>query len=324
MGDDVRHPHRHEREGLLRDPGARAELDDVRRRQDLDVHDPLRGDLVGRRPAHRQGRRLHVQPDHEGHVRADELRQLRREHHLGDGARRHDRRHEDQGADPDHDPAGGADPARAHLEQGLDEKQVKSFANQTDVVGSGPFQLVERKTGQFIRLKANKGYWGGAPKIDELVFRVYTNADALGQALKSGEVDFADALDADVWQSLKNTPGVAAYAAKYYSFNELAFNTGAALGDGTPIGDGHPALKDKRVRRRAVATRSTGRRSSTGCSTGTAPRARRSSRRSTPRSTSSRPSPYTFDLARPTSCSTRPATRRARTASGRCPAAAGR
>jgi len=125
---------------------------------------------------------------------------------------------------------------------------VKSYANETDVVGSGPFELIERKPGQFIRLRANKGYWDGGPKIDELVFRVYANADALAQALKTGEVDIADNLDADVWESLKNTPGVVAYPAKYYGFDEIAFNTGAALDDGTPIGDGHPALKDKRVR----------------------------------------------------------------------------
>jgi peptide/nickel transport system substrate-binding protein len=135
-----------------------------------------------------------------------------------------------------------------HIWSKVTEAKVKSYANETDVVGSGPFTLVERKAGQFARLTANKTYWDGAPKIDELVFRVYANADALAQALKAGEVDIADALDADVWQSLKNTAGVVTYAAKYYGFDELAFNTGAALDDGTAIGDGHPALKDKRVR----------------------------------------------------------------------------
>ena len=34
----------------------------------------------------------------------------------------------------------------------------------------------------------------------------------------------------------------------YSGFNELAFNAGAALDTGEPIGDGHPALKDKRLR----------------------------------------------------------------------------
>jgi peptide/nickel transport system substrate-binding protein len=135
-----------------------------------------------------------------------------------------------------------------HIWSKVTATQVKSYANQSDVVGSGPFTLVERKAGQFIRLRANTGYWDGVPKIDELVFRVYANADALAQALKAGEVDVADGLDADVWQSLRSVDGITAYAAKYYGFDEIAFNTGAALDDGTPIGDGHPALKDKRVR----------------------------------------------------------------------------
>ena len=38
--------------------------------------------------------------------------------------------------------------------------------------------LAERSTGQFVRLTANKSYWGGAPKIGEGIFRVFNNADA--------------------------------------------------------------------------------------------------------------------------------------------------
>jgi peptide/nickel transport system substrate-binding protein len=135
-----------------------------------------------------------------------------------------------------------------HVWSKVSEKDVKTYKNEDGVVGSGPFVLAERKVGQFIRFTANKQYWGGAPKIDELVFRVYRNADSLAQALKKGEVDFADNLDASVWDSLKDTPGITAWSGKYGGFDELAFNTGAALDDGTPIGDGHPALKDKVVR----------------------------------------------------------------------------
>ena len=123
--------------------------------------------------------------------------------------------------------------------------------------------LAERKTGQFIRLTANKSFWGGAPKIDELVFRVFNNQDAMVQGLKKGEVDFVDGLEANVFESLKDTPGVTRVKGAYSGFDELAMNVGAALDDGTPIGDGHPALKDKRVRqaiahavdRKALVTR---------------------------------------------------------------------
>ena len=135
-----------------------------------------------------------------------------------------------------------------HIWKDISAKEVETFENDKNAVGSGPFILEERKTGQFVRLRANKSYWAGAPKIDELVFRPFNNADALLQALKKGEIDFADDLDPAPFNSLKNTPGITAVAADYPGFNELAFNTGAALDTGEPIGDGHPALKDKRLR----------------------------------------------------------------------------
>jgi peptide/nickel transport system substrate-binding protein len=135
-----------------------------------------------------------------------------------------------------------------HIWKDIDEKKVSTFDNEKNAVGSGPFVLAERKTGQFVRLTANKSYWGGAPKIDEVVYRVFNNADAELQALKKGEIDFADNLDPAPFNSLKNTPGITTVPAQYSGFDELAFNTGAALDTGQPIGDGHPALKDKRLR----------------------------------------------------------------------------
>src|SRR6185503_9700733 len=55
-------------------------------------------------------------------------------------------------------------------------------------------------------------------------------------------------LGANVFKSLEGVDGVTTRDAAYSGFDEIAFNSGAALDDGTPIGDGHPALKDKRVR----------------------------------------------------------------------------
>jgi peptide/nickel transport system substrate-binding protein len=135
-----------------------------------------------------------------------------------------------------------------HIWKDIDEKEVSTFDNEKNAVGSGPFKLEERSTGQFVRLSANKSYWAGAPKIDEVVYRVFNNADAQLQALKKGEIDFADQLDPAPFNSLQDTPGITTVPGKYSGFNELAFNTGAALDTGEPIGDGHPALKDKRLR----------------------------------------------------------------------------
>jgi peptide/nickel transport system substrate-binding protein len=139
-----------------------------------------------------------------------------------------------------------------HVWSSVDAKAVKSFANEPEpgqtLVGSGPFLVVERRTGQFIRMVANDNYYKGRPNVDELVFRVYNNPDALGQALVKGEIDIATGLTADVFSTLEGQEGITTYAGSYSGFNELAFNMGAALTDGTPIGDGNPHMQDQKVR----------------------------------------------------------------------------
>jgi peptide/nickel transport system substrate-binding protein len=138
-----------------------------------------------------------------------------------------------------------------HVWEEIDGKEVSDYRNEPGpdgIVGSGPFVLTEYRKGQFIRLRANQDYWGGAPKVDELVFRVFNNQDSMAQALKRGEIDFADSLEANIFDALEGSDGIETVPAEYSGFNEIAFNYGAALDDGTPIGDGHPALKDRDVR----------------------------------------------------------------------------
>jgi peptide/nickel transport system substrate-binding protein len=139
-----------------------------------------------------------------------------------------------------------------HIWKAIDEKAVKSYKNEgtpaAPTVGSGPFTMVERRVGQFIRMQANPSFYRGKPAVDEVVFKIYKNQDALGQALVKGEIDFADSLESNVFKSLEGKPGITTISAQYSGFNELAFNTGAALADGTAIGDGSPLLKDKKLR----------------------------------------------------------------------------
>ncbi len=139
-----------------------------------------------------------------------------------------------------------------HVWSQIDGEEVRSYPNEpTDgqpIVGAGPYLLVERQKGQFVRFEANPDYWKGTPAFDELVFRVYKNDDALGQALRKGEVDFAHDMQANIFDAVSKDEGITALEAANYDFSEIGFNTGAALADGTPIGDGHPALKDTRVR----------------------------------------------------------------------------
>jgi peptide/nickel transport system substrate-binding protein len=134
-----------------------------------------------------------------------------------------------------------------HIWKNVSEKQVGTFTN-AQMVGSGPFIMEQRQTGQFIRMKANPNYWAGAPHISNLVFRVFNNNDAMVQALRKGEIDFADSLQSSLYKSLQNAPDIKQVPAVYSGFDEIGMNTGAATATGQPIGNGNPALKDVRVR----------------------------------------------------------------------------
>ncbi|MFE9410969.1 ABC transporter substrate-binding protein [Streptomyces sp. NPDC006704] len=121
------------------------------------------------------------------------------------------------------------------------------------VVGAGPFVLTGYKVDQYIRLRPNKGFWRGAPRFDELVFKYYKDNDAAVVALRKGEVSFVSGLTPAQTTALASAPGIKVNDAPGRRFLALATNPGARSRDGTRFGDGDPALLDARVRRALFA-----------------------------------------------------------------------
>ncbi|WP_237774279.1 ABC transporter substrate-binding protein [Actinosynnema sp. ALI-1.44] len=117
------------------------------------------------------------------------------------------------------------------------------------LVGSGPFIVQDYKASQFIKLKANKDYWRGAPKIDGLDFVYYKNVDAEVQALVKGDIDVMNRLVPAQYDTLKKDPNIKLNTGAGRRLNEILINPGATSADGRPIGDGNPALKDPQLRR---------------------------------------------------------------------------
>ncbi len=62
-----------------------------------------------------------------------------------------------------------------------------AFPNEK-AIGSGRYKLKEFKSKQYVWFEANKDYWGGAPAVDELVFKGYGGQEALYLALKKGDI----------------------------------------------------------------------------------------------------------------------------------------
>ncbi|MFJ5058329.1 ABC transporter substrate-binding protein [Streptomyces nigra] len=119
------------------------------------------------------------------------------------------------------------------------------------IVGNGPFILTDYKPDSYVRLKANKDFWRGAPKFDELVFRYYKDQDAAVAALRKGEVSFVSgspALTPAQASSLEGEKNIKVNDAPGRRFYALAVNPGARAKNGDTFGDGDPSLKDERVR----------------------------------------------------------------------------
>jgi peptide/nickel transport system substrate-binding protein len=115
-------------------------------------------------------------------------------------------------------------------------------------VGSGPYIAVEHKKDQYVKLVANPDYWRGKPKIDELQVVFYQNPAASIIGLKKGEIDLIGRLAPEDFEALKGVPNVVQWNEQGRRAAYLQINHGATTTDDKPVGDGHPALKDPKVR----------------------------------------------------------------------------
>jgi peptide/nickel transport system substrate-binding protein len=122
------------------------------------------------------------------------------------------------------------------------------YANEADVVGSGPYVLQKFTPSQSVVLEANPNFWKGKPKLDGVTYVIYKNSDASVQALKTGEVDLVGDLTVPQFDSLKGQSGITTNAGKGRRFTGLGLNPGARTQDGKQVGDGNPVLKDVAVR----------------------------------------------------------------------------
>lgn len=117
------------------------------------------------------------------------------------------------------------------------------------IVGSGPYVVTGYQEGQSVTLSANDRFWRGRPSVDTLQFVRYENADAAVQGLLKGDVDLVRDITPAQFDSLEGNAAIGRNDGRNRRFTELLVNWSNPSGvDGQPFGDGHPALRDVRVR----------------------------------------------------------------------------
>jgi peptide/nickel transport system substrate-binding protein len=78
---------------------------------------------------------------------------------------------------------------------------------KSNPVGTGPFMLKTYTRGSSIVLDKNPNYWQqGLPKLDQVVFKIFTDPNVAFVNLKSGAVDITDSFPSKEIANMKNDP----------------------------------------------------------------------------------------------------------------------
>lgn len=118
------------------------------------------------------------------------------------------------------------------------------FANDNPI-GTGPFQVIEHRKGEYTRMAVNENYFKGRPALDEVIFIIYANTDLMIEALRQGELDIISGIPGAQFRALQESgdPDIVVLEADSPSFTELAFN---CWEDEDSMGN--PLLLDRNVR----------------------------------------------------------------------------
>jgi peptide/nickel transport system substrate-binding protein len=91
-------------------------------------------------------------------------------------------------------------------------------------VGTGPFKFVEWVEGDTITIEANHDYWGGAPTVDEVIFRVIPDDSARFLALRAGDIHALEQAVVEDLTTAESDPDLYVETRPALNTGYLAFN----------------------------------------------------------------------------------------------------
>lgn len=125
------------------------------------------------------------------------------------------------------------------------------FENTT-MIGSGPFKMLEYRQNEFVRLGANTDYFGTVPKVNEAIFQTFENQDALVQSIKTGQVDMITEMPNTAVEGLREDPNIEVVTGAPFAPGVTDIIINQVTPENCPPDDGvctgHPALQDHNVR----------------------------------------------------------------------------
>lgn len=107
-----------------------------------------------------------------------------------------------------------------HLLEGENMQESDFFRNP---VGTGPYRLDNWDLGQSITLVKNDDYFKGAPKIDQIIFKIVPDDNAKAMQMQSGELDLAHLTPKDA-ERFQQQEGYAVYRMLTSDYRGILFN----------------------------------------------------------------------------------------------------
>jgi peptide/nickel transport system substrate-binding protein len=140
-----------------------------------------------------------------------------------------------------------------HVWKDYAEAPASTEFENLEMIGTGPFRVLEYRQNEFVRLGANKEHFANAPKIDEAIFQTFESDDVLVQSLKSGAVDMITEMPATAVESLNSDPNIKVVTGAPFApdVSDIIFNQADPENCPVDVGGlctGHPALRDRNVR----------------------------------------------------------------------------
>ncbi|MFC2029633.1 ABC transporter substrate-binding protein [Chloroflexota bacterium] len=109
-------------------------------------------------------------------------------------------------------------------------------------VGTGAYEVTEHESGSHVIFDAREDYYRGKPPIDRVIYQIYSNNDALINAVQSGEIDLTlPYLPPESYDTLAGAEDITIEEKAPGAWHELIFNM-------HPEGSKHPAVDDPKVR----------------------------------------------------------------------------
>ena len=107
-----------------------------------------------------------------------------------------------------------------HKLKGEDMWESAYFKNP---IGTGPYKLESWDVSQAITMVKNADYFGGAAKIDTIIFKIVTDDNAKALQLKEGTLDLAQVTPKDA-QSFKDAEGLTVYDMNTADYRGILYN----------------------------------------------------------------------------------------------------